>query len=163
MLESPVPTQAVLLAPIAVSDLLVDTARGPQGTSDVWYQNRRVAWFRFPQAMEVSSLTRRVVAAQSFLFQRVDQTFALDEDEEGLDLDGDGFLRSVHEVFPASAVALCARTLVRTSSTFTSIDDPNGAEIRAAEHPDLASVGTPPILALRDLQEDVLCPREPER
>lgn len=160
LLETPIPTETVFLAPLCLPGLQIDIAGQARRTLDVWYRNRWVAWLRFEPTFTVPTTSRRIEARRSYVFQRVSQAFRLDEAHEAFDIDGDGQIATVHEIFAEDGHSLCARHLARTTPDLASIDSPQGASIRRLDHPALSLVGTPPILSTEDLDEKVLCPRE---
>lgn len=160
ILEPPIETEIVLVAPIFAAPTSVETKDETSETTDVWYRNQLVAWFRFPSSAQVEPSRRRLEAVDSYTFARVNQVFVLDEDREGIDLDGDGATRNAHVVLPTGVNPVCNMQLARASAEFRSIDSTALPDVRSLEDPALTSVGQPPILFIQELDGLSLCPKD---
>jgi hypothetical protein len=126
-----VATSSVVDCPVVLRDTPpLDLGGGlTKSATTVWYRNHKVHWMRFgdDNVITLDSHVRNMPKAPVYIFQRINQGAPLYEYKTGVDLNGDGILDDSNNVFadnfPVGASPLWYVSLVRTSSSYVSIDD----------------------------------------
>lgn len=157
LVEPPVPTETLLLAPICVDEPSIEGWPAPvPAPVDVWYRGQAVAWLRIPTALDLPSETQQIIPRAAFVLQRVNQPHPLDEDLAGFDLDGDGQRFSSHRVLEDVASPLCRVRQARTAATLSSIDDPDPDQLTSSDDPAFAPAD--PVLGFEGSATLEFCP-----
>ncbi len=160
LVTAPVATETILVAPIVIDDVRIDgwPMNGPSAGT-VWFRGQEIAWVIIPTTTDLTAEQRQVQPLPAYIPQRVNQDFPLDEALARFDLDGDGRLESTHQVLSAAPRPLCSVQLVRTSSSFRSIDSAGPPEVIDVDDPALVAPGSGSVLSFEGRARLELCPR----
>lgn len=155
------PQGVLVLAPLVHEDVRVEGFEPDTEPTrlDVWYRDQKVPWIRLPAPETLANEQRAIAPRVAYDLQRVNESFRLDEDLEGFDLDGDGGLASTHRVFEASSSPICRVSSVRTVDGLNSIDSEGSPDLIDATSPDFLPPGTGLVLSITQESQLEMCPR----
>jgi hypothetical protein len=137
ILEEPHRSELVTNCPVVSRDLKILLASNSTKTADLipgWYRNQRVNLISFSPDLIVTEELNRVPIFPLYIFQRISETVPIAEAMSGIDEDGDNRLLSSNIIFSSNVKdnvdtrysGMWERWLVRTSSSYPSIDSPGG-------------------------------------
>jgi len=144
ILDQAQPSEQVVNCPVVSRNAVIALAKNSTKAADLitgWYRNRRVNLVSFSPPSLVPLELNRIPVFPLYIFQRINERIPIDEAVSGIDLNGDNALLSSNIVFAANVTErIDARYspiwepwLVRTSSTYPSIDTMDQAPGYTAE------------------------------